>query len=135
MARQLIVCFLFVAAGAAQSLGAQAPRSVGVPGVAMDPFVVQALREQLSAGYGQRREPSGILQRLAPDRPIKRQVLVVPDAITSVAEGPTAIRCPMPVAKADPRTFATMPVVRADSTRLERMPVARSTCVNPLDAK
>jgi len=131
MSRHLIVGFLFVAAGATRTLGAQAPTRGVAPGVALDPQVSQALR----AGYGQRRTLSGILQRLAPDRPIVRQVPVVPEAIAPLAQGPSTSRCPMPVAKADPRALATMPVARADSTRLERMPVARSTCVNPLDSR
>ena len=135
MSRQLVVGFLVVAASATGTLGAQAPSGRVTPPVAMDPRVSQALREQLGAGYGQRREPSGLLQRLAPDRPLVRQVPVVREAIAALAQGPSAIQCPMPVAKADPRSLAPMPVARADSTRLERMPVARSACVNPLDAR
>jgi hypothetical protein len=133
MTRQLVVGLLFAVAGAAHALGAQAPRG-GASGAALDPFVSQALREQLSAGYDQRREPSGILQRLEPDRPIVRQLPLGRDALTLLAPSAGASRCPMPVATTDVRTIATMPVVRADSTRLEKMPVARPTCVNPLDA-
>ncbi len=127
----IMVGVLLVAAGATRSLEAQAP----APGVTIDPWVSQALREQLTAGYGQRREPSGILQRLTPDRPLVRQVPVVPDSIAPLAQSPRASLCPMPVATADPRSVARMPVMRADSTRLEKMPVARSGCVNPLEPK
>lgn len=122
---------LLMAAGATRTLDAQAP----TPRATIDPWVSQALREQLTAGYGQRREPSGILQRLAPDRPLVRQVPVVPDSIAPLAQSPSASRCPMPAAKADLRSVARMPVMRADSTRLEKMPVARSGCVNPLEPK
>ena len=132
MPRTLIVGLLFAAAAATNALGAQAPTGGGAPGVILDPRVSQVLREQLTAGYGLRRDPSGLLQRLTPDRPLVRQVPVVPEVIPSLAQSQSVIRCPMPVAKADPRTLATMPVVRADSTRLEKMPVARSACVNPL---
>ncbi len=132
MPRKLtMVGMLLVAAGATQTLEAQAP----APRVSIDPWVSQALREQLTAGYGQRREPGGILQRLAPDRPLVRQVPVVPDSIAPLAQSPSASWCPMPIAKADPRSVARMPVMRADSTRLEKMPVARSGCVNPLAPK
>ncbi|MHB0962320.1 MAG: hypothetical protein ACYC5V_03805 [Gemmatimonadaceae bacterium] len=129
--RLTVVGMLLLAAGATRTLDAQAP----APGVSIDPWVSQALREQLTAGYGQRREPSGILQRLTPDRPLVRQVPVVPESIAPLAQSPGASLCPMPVAKADPRSVARMPVLRADSTRLEKMPVARSGCVNPLAPK
>lgn len=135
MPRKLMVGMLLVAAAATRAVDAQAPASGAAPGVTLDPWVAQALREQLSAGYGQRREPSGILQRQTPDRPLVRQVPVVPEAIAPLAQSATASRCPMPVAKTDPRTLAPMPVVRADSTRIERMLVARSACVNPLASR
>ncbi len=127
----IMVGILLLAAGATRSLDAQAP----APGVTIDPRISQALREQLTAGFGLRREPSGILQRLAPDRPLVRQVPVVPESIAPLAQSQGASLCPMPVAKADPRSVARMPVMRADSTRLEKMPVARSGCVNPLEPK
>jgi hypothetical protein len=127
----IMVGMLLVAAGATRSLDAQAP----APGVTIDPWVSQALREQLTAGYGLRREPSGVLQRLTPDRPLVRLVPVVPESIPPLAQRQSASLCPMPVAKADPRSVARMPVMRADSTRLEKMPVARSGCVNPLEPK
>lgn len=135
MPRILVVGFLIVAAVATRTLGAQAPTGRVLPGVALDPRVSEALREQLGAGYGQRREPSGLLQRIAPDRPIIRQVPVVPGVIASLAQVQAESWCPMPVAKADPRALETMPVGRADSTRLERMPVAQSACRNPLDPR
>lgn len=135
MFRQIMFGLLFVAAGVTRTLGAQALSGWGTPRGILDPAVSQALREQLSAGYDQRREPSGVLQRLAPDRPTVRQVPVVPQAVASLDQGQRESQCPMPVAKADPRVSTKMPVVRADSTRLERMPVARSACVNPLEPK
>ncbi|MHB1095266.1 MAG: hypothetical protein ACYC3F_03760 [Gemmatimonadaceae bacterium] len=127
----IMVGMLLVAAGATRTLEAQAP----APGATIDPRVSQALREQLTAGDGQRREPSGVLQRLTPDRPLVRQVPVVPESIPSLAQSQSQRLCPMPVAKADPRSVARIPVMRADSTRLEKMPVARSSCVNPLQPK
>ncbi|MDP1891544.1 MAG: hypothetical protein Q8K55_11690 [Gemmatimonadaceae bacterium] len=135
MRRTLMVSLLLVAAGATRVLGAQAPTSGLAPGSALDPWVGQALREQLSAGYDPRRVPSGVLQRLSPDRPLVRQVPVVPESIPSLAQSADARRCPMPVVKSDVRSFAPMPVARADSTRLEKMPVARPACVNPLEPK
>ena len=135
MPRKLMMGLLLVAAGATRALGAQAPTVVAAPGVTFDPWVSQALREQLSAGFAQRREPGGILQRLTPDGPLVRQGPVVPEAIAPLAQRSGAGWCPMPVAKADPRAVATMPVARADSSRLEKMPVARSACVNPLEPK
>lgn len=135
MPRKLMVGLLLVAAGATRVLGAQAPTSGVAPGPALDPRIGQALREQLSAGYNERREPSGILQRPTSDRLLVRQVPVVPETIAPLAQSPTANQCPMPVVKADLRAFARMPVARADSTRLEKMPVARSACVNPLEPK
>lgn len=135
MSRRVIVSVLIVAAGATRALGAQATTAGVAPRVALDPRVSQALRQQLSAGYGQRREPSGVLQRLTSDRPLVRQVPVVPESIPSLAQSLNASRCPMPVAKIDARAVATMPIARADSMRLERMPVARSACVNPLVSK
>lgn len=135
MPRKFLVGVLLVTAGATRPLGAQASTGSIAPGVTLDPRVRQALREQLSAGYGQRREPGGLLQRLAPDRPLVRQVPVVPEAIPSLAQSPGASRCPMPVVKTDIRALAPMPVARADSTRLEKMPVARPACVNPLEPK
>ena len=132
MPRKVILSLLLSAAAATSTVGAQAPAGRTAPGVILDPRVSQALREQLSAGFGQRREPSGVLMRLTPDRPLVRQVPIVPETIPPLAQSPRASQCPMPVAKADPRALATMPVVRADSLRLEKMPVARSACVNPL---
>jgi len=126
---------VFVAAIAAQPLGAQASTNGAVPGVTINPWVSQALREQLSAGYGQRREPSGVLKALTPDRPLLRQVPVLPETTAAVAPRPGVSRCPMPVVKVDPRSLATMPVARPDTQRIEKMPVARSSCVNPLDVK
>ena len=135
MPRTLVTGVLLVAASVAQPLGAQAPTGRSAPLVGLDPRVSQALREKLSAGYDQRRDSSGIVQRIAPDRPLPRQVPVVPESIPSLAQGPGARLCPMPVAKADPRAIARMPIARVDSTRLERMPVANGGCVNPLDPK
>lgn len=131
----LVIRLLLVAVGATPTLGAQAPTGRVAPGVGMDPRVSQALREKLSAGYDQRRDSIGIVQRIAPDRPFAHQVPVVPESIPSLAQSQGARLCPMPVAKADPRALARMPVARADSTRLEKMPVAKSGCVNPLDPK
>jgi hypothetical protein len=135
MPRNLVFCLLLVVAVADRALSAQSPTGSAAPGVALDPLLSASLRGQLSAGYGQRREPSGILQPSAPDRPIVRLVPAIPQAVSVLAQGPSASRCPMPVAKVDPRALATMPVARADSTRLEPMPVARSACVNQLDSK
>ncbi|MFA6165515.1 MAG: hypothetical protein WC700_02790 [Gemmatimonadaceae bacterium] len=135
MPRRVILGLLLSVAAATSTVGAQVPTGRTAPGVTLDPWVSQALREQLTAGYDQRREPSGVLQRLTPDQPLVRQVPVVPESIPSLAQSPSASRCPMPVAKADPRTVARMPVMRADSTRLEKMPVAKSGCVNPLGSK
>lgn len=133
MSRNFVMGILLVAAGATRSLGAQAPTGRAAPGVTLDPLVSQSLREQLGAGYGQRREPSGLLQRLTPDRPLVRRVPVVPEAIPALVDSAGVRHCPMPVVKADTRALAPMPVARADSTRLEQMPVARSACVNPLE--
>lgn len=135
MPRTLVIGMLLVAAGATPPLGAQGPTGSGAPGVGIDLRVSEALREKLRAGYDQRRDSIGIQQRLAPDRPIARQVPVVPEFIPSLAESQGARLCPMPVAKADPRALVRMPVARADSTRLEKMPVAKSGCVNPLGPK
>ena len=135
MARSLAICLLLVAASATQPVGAQAPTGRAAPFVGLDPRVSQALRERLSAGYDQRRDSSGIVQRLAPDRPLARQVPVVPESIPSLAQSQGARHCPMPVAKGDPRALARMPVARVDSTRLEKLPVAKAGCVNPLDPR
>jgi len=135
MPRTLVISVLLVAASVAQPLGAQAPTGSGVPGVVLDPRVSQALRERLSAGYDQRRDSSSVVQRIAPDRPLTRQVPVVPESIPSPAQSQGARLCPMPVAKVDTRALARMPVARVDSTRLERMPVATAGCVNPLGSK
>jgi hypothetical protein len=132
MPRTIVIGVLLAAASVAQPLGAQAPTTSGAPGTGMDPRVSQALREKLSAGYDQRRDSSGIVQRVAPDRPLARQVPVVPESIPAFAQSQGARLCPMPVGKADPQAIARMPVARADSTRLEKMPVAKSGCVNPL---
>jgi len=126
---------LLAATGAARALGAQASTGGVVPSVALNPRVSQALREQLSAGYGQHREATGVLKLLETDRPLLRQVPFVPETNAAMAPSPDASRCPMPVAKADPRSLETMPVTRIDSMRTEKMPVARSICVNPLDSK
>ena len=132
---RVILGLLILAAATTGTVGAQAPTGRTAPDVTLDPWVSQALREQLTAGYGLRRESSGVLQRLTPDRPLVRQVPVVPESIPPLVQSPSAMRCPMPVTKADPRSVARMPVMRADSTRLEKMPVARSGCVNPLEPK
>ena len=135
MPRTLVILVLLAAASVTETLGAQAPTGRGAPGTGLDPRVSQALRAQLSAGYDQRRDSSGLVQRLAPDQPLARQVPVVPESIPSIAQGQRARLCPMPVAKADPRALARMPVVRADTARIEKMPVARSGCENPLDTR
>lgn len=135
MPRTLVIGVFLAAASMAASLGAQAPTGSRTPGTGLDPRVSQALREKLSAGYDQRRDSSGIAQRVTPDRPLVRQVPVVPESIPSIAQSQRAQLCPMPVATADPRALARMPVARVDSTRLEKMPVAKSGCVNPLAPK
>jgi hypothetical protein len=135
MPRSLVIGLLFMALSATQPVGAQTPAGRAAPGVGLDPRVSQMLRERLSAGYDQRRDSIGIVQRLAPDRPLTRQVPVVPESIPSLAQSQAARLCPMPVAKGDPRSLARMPVARVDSTRLEKMPVAGSGCVNPLDPR
>ena len=135
MPRSLVIGLLLVAASATQPVGAQAPTGSAAPGVGLDPRISQALRERLSAGYDQRRDSSGIVQRIAPDRPLARQVPVVPESLTPFARSESVRQCPMPIAKGDPRALARMPVARADSTRLEKMPVAKSGCVNPLGSK
>lgn len=133
MPRTLVIGLLLAAASETQPLGAQAPTGSGAAGTGLDPRISQALLEKLSAGYDQRRDSSGIVPRIAPDRPLARQVPVVPESIPSLAQSQGARLCPMPVAKADPLALERMPVARADSTRLEKMPVAKSGCVNPLD--
>lgn len=135
MRSKLLVGLLLVAAGATRVLGAQALTGGGAPGLVLDPQVSQTLREQLSAGYDQRQAPRGILLRQTPDRPLVRQVPVVPDAIAPLAQSQRASRCPMPVVKMETRALVRMPVASVDSTRLEKMPVARSACVNPLEPK
>jgi len=122
---------LVVAATAARPLGAQALAGRSAPAATLDPWISQALRQQLTAGYEQRREPSGILAWQAPDQPVRHAFAVVPESIAAPAPGTGKNLCPMPVAKMDPRLLAPMPVARADSVRLEKMPVGRSACVNP----
>lgn len=131
----ILAGLLFVVAGATRALDAQVPTGGGAPGSVLDPRVSQALREKLSAGYDQRRDSSGIAQRITPDQSLVRHVPVAPESIPSFAQSQRTPLCPMPVAKADPRSLAPMPVARADSTRLEKMPVAKSGCVNPLAPK
>lgn len=135
MPHRFLAGLLFVVAGATQALGAQAPTGGGAPATALDPRVSQALRERLSAGYDQRSDSSGIVQRITPDQPLVRQVPVVPESIPSHAQSQRAQLCPMPVAKADPRALAPMSVARADSTRLAKMPMAKAGCLNPLTPK
>lgn len=135
MLHRILAGLLFVVAGATRALDAQAPTGSGAPATALDPRVIQALRERLRAGYDQRRDSTSIVQRITPDQPLAHQVLVVPESMPSLAQSQRAQLCPMPVAKADPRALAPMPVARADSTRLAKMPVAKAGCVNPLAPK
>ncbi|WP_411279396.1 hypothetical protein [Gemmatimonas sp.] len=96
-------------------------------------FVIPSSARLVSLGVGPRGRAVGTLRGWLQDSQRTDQPVPVVLRLDSIT--PSALECPMPVARRAPETILRMPVASGDSTGAPLGVVKPSGCTNPLDRR